>query len=48
MEEGAAYCLATVSILSPDCSWKIASLIGSCLKQAVMRLNFIPRVLKHP
>lgn len=40
--------LAGIATHSSDCSRKIASLIGSSLKQAVMRLNFTPRVLKHP
>lgn len=37
-----------VLLYSSDCSRKITSLIGSPLKQAVMRLSFISRVLNHP
>ena len=37
-----------VSLHSADCLRKIVSLIGSSLKQAVMSLSFIPRVLNLP
>lgn len=47
-EEAASSCLGIILLRSPDCSRKIASLIGSSLKQAVMRLSLIPRELNHP
>lgn len=46
--EPAVFLSGIVSLRSPDCLRKIAFLIGSSLKQAVMRLSFIPRVLNHP